>query len=212
MAVRPRTTTVKRDKETRRQGNFARAKLLVSLSPSLLIVLVLLALAGCSFAPGQAAAPSGAVGGSDIGPDRVAENFFDDLASALKDSQIGDDDKRGAWVDRLANYFAPSERDDQRIALRSALDNLVAGRGKLAPNETMSIDLRFDRIEKISQSDDRATVRPVNGSIYILITRTTDAGVATLYEDTVTLDKIIGSQDGSVPVIRIGRAWYLTEG
>jgi hypothetical protein len=54
-------------------------------------------------------------------------------------------------------------------------------------------------------------IRPVNGAIYVLITRTTSAGDQKLYEETVPLEKIIGN-DGAVPVLRIGRSWYLTEG
>ena len=54
-------------------------------------------------------------------------------------------------------------------------------------------------------------IRPVNGEIHVLITRTTSAGIQNLYEQTVPLEKIIGN-NGSVPVLRIGRSWYLTEG
>lgn len=175
-------------------------------------LLALLFLAGCGPDAGEPAVESGPGGGSDIGPERVAENFFDDLHSALKDPQLADDDKRGQWVERLAGYFAPSERDDQRIALRAALDGFVAGLDKLEPNENMSIELRLDGVEKVSESDTRATVRPINGSINILITRTTETGVATLYQDNVSLDRIIGNSDGTVPVVRVGRTWYLTEG
>ena len=174
-------------------------------------LLALLALAGCGPGAGEPPLESGP-GGSDIGPERVAENFFDDLHSALKDPQLANDDKRGQWVERLAGYFAPNERDDQRIALRAALDGFVAGLAKLEPNENMSIELRLDGVEKVSESDNRATVHLVNGSINILITRTTETGVATLYQDNVGLDRIIGSADGTVPVIRVGRTWYLTEG
>jgi len=200
-----------KDERQRITGHTGRWSLVVGRWSLILGLFALLALAGCGLAPESTTAPGGP-GGSDIGPDRVAEDFFDDLKSALKDPQLADDDKRGQWVERLASHFAPNERDDQRIALRSSLDSFVAGLGKLEPNESMTIELRFDGVEKVSQSDSRATVRPVNGSIYILITRTTGAGVATLYEDTVALDKIIGSPDGTVPAIRVGRTWYLTEG
>jgi hypothetical protein len=178
---------------------------------ALLVVAALLALAGCSL--GQAEAPQQDIqSGGGISPERVAEDFFDDLGNALKDPQLANDDKRSQWAERLAGYFAPSERDDQRIALRSSLDSFVAGLGELDPNEDLTLELRMEGIAKVDESGDRATVRPINGSIYILITRTANGGVSTLYEDTVALDKVIGGQDGAVPVVRIGRSWFLTEG
>jgi hypothetical protein len=151
-------------------------------------------------------------GGSEIGPEQVANNFFEDLRDALQDRQLADDDRRGEWVERLAGYFAPNERDDQRIALRSSLDSFVAGQGELDTGEHLLVEVRFDRIEKVSHNANRATVRPVNGSIYVLITRTTDTGVITLWEQNEPLQKIIGGQDGTVPAVRIGQTWYLTEG
>jgi hypothetical protein len=133
------------------------------------------------------------------------------LGSALRDPKLADDQQRGAWVERLAGYFAPNERDDQRIALRAALDNFATGRARLEPNESLTLDLKIERLEQVSLTSDRAMIRPVNGAIYVLITRTTSAGDQKLYEETVPLEKIIGN-DGAVPVLRIGRSWYLTEG
>jgi hypothetical protein len=172
---------------------------------------LLVALAGCAAAPGQATVQGDQSGGGLL-PEAVVESFFEDLRSALSDRQLADDDHRGEWVDRLAGYFAPNERDDQRIALRTALDSFVTGLGELDPSEDLTLEVRFDRVEKVSESGNRATVRLVNGSIYVLITRTTDNGVITLYQDDVGLDRIFGSPDGSIPVVRIGRTWYLTEG
>jgi hypothetical protein len=176
------------------------------------LVALLVLLAGCGFVATETTTQGAQTGGSDLGPDAVARNFFEDLQSALEDPQLASEDKRGQWVERLANHFAPNERDDQRIALRSALDSFVTGLGKLGPNEDMTIELRLDGVEVVSESGSSALVRPVNGSIYILITRATDAGVATIWEQNEPLAKIIGNPNGAVPVIRIGRTWYLTEG
>ncbi|HEX9374092.1 MAG TPA: hypothetical protein VF897_23975 [Roseiflexaceae bacterium] len=178
---------------------------------ALLLVLVLLALTGCSMRPAETPAQANP-GGGGPSPEAVATSFFDDLGQALKDPQLADDKRRGEWVDRLAGYFAPNERDDQRIALSTALDSFATGLGKLDPNENLTLELRFEGIEKLSDNGSRALVRPVNGSIYVLITRTTSAGVANLYEDNVGLDKIISAGAGAVPVVRIGRSWFLTEG
>jgi hypothetical protein len=175
------------------------------------LLAVALFLAACSgVTPGQTTVQGDQSGGGLL-PEAVAQSFFEDLRSALQDREITKDDRRGVWVERLAGYFAPNERDDQRIALRTALDSFVTGRGDLEPNETLTLEVRFDNVEKVSESSNRAMVRLVNGSIYVLITRTTDKGVVTLYQDDVGLDRIFGSPDGSIPVIRIGRTWYLTE-
>lgn len=167
-------------------------------------------IAACSFAtsPTQQATDGG---GSS--PELVAQYFFEDLRQALKDPQLKNESRRDQWVERLANYFAPNERDDQRVALSSALDNFVSGLGKLDQDETLLLEVRFDKVEKVSDDGSRAMVRPTNGSIYILITRTTASGdKLTLYEDDVPLTKIIGDTSGAVPVVRIGRNWFLTEG
>ena len=176
----------------------------------LIILLLLGALAACGF--GSATPEQVAQTGGGSSPELVAQNFFEDLRQALKDQQLSNETKRDQWVERLANYFAPIERDDQRVALSSALENFVSGRDKLNQNETLTLDVRFDKIEKISEDGDRALVRPTNGSIYILITRATNNGTFTLYEDDVPLTKIVGDPNGAVPVIRIGRSWFLTEG
>jgi hypothetical protein len=174
------------------------------------VLVLLLSLAGCAVASGPDSTQSAATGGS-FSPETVAESFFEDLGNALGDEKLADDQQRGAWVERLAGYFAPNERDDQRIALREALDSFTTGLDKLEANEHLTLDLKIERLEQVSQTDDRAMIRPVNGAIYVLITRTTSAGVQNLYEETVPLERIIGN-NGSIPVIRIGRSWYLTEG
>jgi hypothetical protein len=172
--------------------------------------LVLSLLSACAATPGQSTAQAPPGGGS-FSPETVAKSFFEDLGKALEDPKLADDQQRGAWVERLAGYFAPNERDDQRIALRAALDSFTAGRGKLEPNEDLTLELKIERLEQVYQTGDRAMIRPVNAAIYVLITRTTSAGIQNLYEETVPLEKIIGN-NGSVPVLRIGRSWYLTEG
>jgi len=203
------------DKARRRQGDKERARLLVALSPSRLVsvfvlLIIVLLLTACAITPEQNTAQAPASGGS-FSPEAVAQSFFDTLRSALQDPKLADDQQRGMWVEQLAGYFAPNERDDQRIALRAALDSFTTGLGKLEPNENLTLDLKIERLEQVEQTGDRAMIRPVNGSIYVLITRTTSTGIRNLYEETVPLEKIIGN-NGSVPVIRIGRSWYLTEG
>ncbi|MEO7912854.1 MAG: hypothetical protein ABIV47_24655 [Roseiflexaceae bacterium] len=205
------TTRSKRDRQVRSLRVYVSAGLAIRQSSAIFVSLIItLLLAGCSITLGPGSAQAPASGGS-FSPEAVAQSFFDDLGSALDDPKLADDQQRGAWVERLAGYFAPNERDDQRIALRDALDSFTAGLGKLEPNEDLTLKLKIERLEQVQQTDDRALIRPINAAIYVLITRTTSAGTQNLYEETVPLEKIIGN-GGSVPVLRIGRSWYLTEG
>ncbi|HNP71974.1 MAG TPA: hypothetical protein PLO33_01760 [Kouleothrix sp.] len=178
----------------------------------LLALALAFALAACGFDP-TSTPVQGQAGGGGLSPELVAQNFFDDLSAALKDKQISNDTKRSKWVDQLASYFAPAERDDIKVALSTALDTYVDGLGKLGTNEAITLDVKYDRIETISEDGNRALVRPINGSIYLLITRTTETGaVITLWEQDDPLNKIIGNADGAVPAVRIGRTWFLSEG
>lgn len=179
---------------------------------AILLIAALLGLAACG--PLTASAPvQGEQGGGGSSPERVAANFFEDLRSALKDPQLANEQKRSTWVEQLSGYFAPSERPDIRVALSASLETLADGQAELAANENIALDLRFDGIELVEVSGNRARVRPINGSIDVLITRTSDTGgVYTLYEQSKSLNEIIGSPDGVVPAVRIGSTWYLSEG
>jgi hypothetical protein len=197
------------------------SSILNPLSSILRIVLtisaVLLALAACGVAPDDANRQDEPGGGSRYGPESVAEHFFKDLHDALKDPALADDTARGKWAEKLAEYFAPNERDDQRAALNTSLSSLVDGMGRLNANQTLTLDVRVTGVQKVSDDGDRALVRPVNGtanaSIYLLIAHTNDRGVVIPeFEQEIGFDKIIGRSDGAIPTIRIGDRWYLTEG
>jgi hypothetical protein len=176
-----------------------------------------LALAACSAALNNGPTPDDPAGGSRYGPESVAENFFNDLRAALKDPALADDTVRSKWAEKLSNYFAPNERDDQRAALNEALSSFTDGQAQLNAGQTLTIDLRFTGVQKVSDDGQRALVRPVNSganaSIYLLIAHTNDRGVVVPeFEQEIGFDKIIGRNDGAIPTIRIGDRWYLTEG
>src|SRR3954452_18890195 len=144
------------DKERRVQGDKERARLPVALSPCRLVsvfvlLIIVLLLTACAITPEQNTAQAPASGGS-FSPEAVAQSFFDTLRSALQDPKLADDQQRGMWVEQLAGYFAPNERDDQRIALRAALDSFTTGLGKLEPNENLTLDLKIERLEQVEQT------------------------------------------------------------
>jgi hypothetical protein len=182
-----------------------------------MIAAALLVLTACGVASDDLNAPVDQSGGSRIGAENVAQNFFEDLRSALKDPKLSDDAARSRWAEQLAGYFAPNERDDQRVALNTALATLVSGLERIGPDQTMTIELRMTAVQKLSGDGDHALVRPVNGtanaSIYLLIAHVNDRGVQIPdWEQEVGFDKIIGRADGAIPTIKIGDRWYLTEG
>ncbi|HWQ14590.1 MAG TPA: hypothetical protein VNL77_17470 [Roseiflexaceae bacterium] len=182
-----------------------------ALGPGLLALA--LTLAACASTPQAGDAPSQELGGINT-PEAVVESFFEDLGDALKDPDLGTRERRAYWVDRLASYFAPTERDDQRLALQEALGNFARDLEGLAPDETLTLELRgFDPVQAtISPDGQRATVRLPEATIYMLITKATESGPATIYEQPIGFDRVISNPEKSVPLVRIGGRWYLTEG
>ena len=178
---------------------------------------LLLALTACGAAPDDTTTQTDAAGGSRFGPESVAENFFKDLRDALKDPALANDAERSKWAEKLADYFAPNERDDQRAAMHTALSSFTDGLKQLGASQTLTLDLRFTNVEKVSDDGEHALVRPVNGnnnaSIYLLIAQTNDRGVIVPeFEQEIGFEKITGRSDGAIPTIRSGDRWYLTEG
>lgn len=173
------------------------------------MLLLGLLLAGC----GETEAPrEGQLSGIN-NPESVVVSFFEDLGDALKDPSLGSAERRGYWVDRLAGYFAPNERDDQRLALREALGSFAGDLEQLEADETLTLELRgFERVRKVSEEGERATVQLPEATLYMLITRATESGPVTIYEQPIALSRLIGSAQNTVPLVRVGGRWYLTEG
>jgi hypothetical protein len=184
-----------------------------------LMILATLLLAGCGFLPGSGSETTtneAQSGGGGLSPESVTRGFFEDLGRALKDDNLANAATREGWVERLAGYFAPNERDAQRIALDQALANFANDRAKLADDEVLTIEFRFDEPRRLpatsDQPSDQALVQIPNAIIFMQISRITERGAIPYYEQPISLDRVIGRADGSVPTIRIGNRWFLTEG
>lgn len=174
----------------------------------LLAALVTLALLLAACSPGAATTldASAEPRAPNIPPDVVVKDFLEDLNMALKDPSLANDARRQELVARLADYFAPNEREEQRITIGTSLDRFVHDLADLQANETVLLEVRYDAIETVSMQSDRALVRLVNGSLYLLIDG------ATTYEQRVPLGELIGQPDGTLPLVRFGSEWFLTEG
>jgi hypothetical protein len=174
---------------------------------------VLWFLVGCTGLPeARPASDDTQAGGGGLSPESVTRGFFEDFGRALKDPDLGKQTVRDVWVERLAGYFAPNERDTQRETIDTALASFADGRAKLAADETLSIEIRFDEPRRLSDGGDQVLVQLPNASIFMQIARLTDHGSVPYYEQPISLDRVIGRADGAVPTIRIGNRWFLTEG
>ncbi len=166
-------------------------------------------LVACTAAP---AADEASVGGG-FSPESVTESFFEDLQRALRDPNLQQEETRSFWAERLAGYFAPAERDAQRVALRRALASFASGLRQLADDETVLFELRgLQPVEKVADDGERALVRLPSASISMTLMRTTERGSFVFYEQTIGLSQVIGRSDGAVPLVKIDGRWYLTEG
>lgn len=168
-------------------------------------MLLALLLAGCASV--ESTAPSDDVSQSDgsLGPVPVVISFFEDLRAAIKNPELSDADTREKIVDRLAGYFAPNERDDQRQALATALAGLVRRQQLREGRAPLTIDLRPGRFEKISDDGERALVRLVDA--HLVLVYATERGNDE--SNTVPVEEVLGRSD--IPVVRIGNRWFLTE-
>lgn len=172
-----------------------------SLLGCLLAVVLLLAACG----PSTPVIDSRGIGGG-VSPLVVTENFVEDLDKALKDPLIQQRDQRKRWVDTLADYFAPDERETQRDALSKTLSNFANElSSEVNPGEEFKIELRRDGFEQQNVSGQRALVKIVNGRIYWQVLRD---GYQIAWDET-PLTQIIGGEN--VPTVKIGNAWFLTE-
>jgi hypothetical protein len=178
--------------------------------PVVLCACIVWLLIGCTTTP--VITDDASIGGG-ISPEAVTESFFEDLQRALQDPNLNLEETRSFWAERLAGYFAPAERDVQRIALRRALASFAGGLRQLAADETAIFEFRgFKPVEKVADDGERALVRLPSASISMTLMRTTERGSFVFYEQTIGLSQVIGRPDGTVPVIKIDGRWYLTEG
>jgi hypothetical protein len=174
----------------------------------IVIALLLILLPACGAATTTTTTANPGTGG-DVNPEAVAQHFLEDLGKALKDPGLKNEEKREQWVITLANYFVPRERENQRELLEAALGSFVADlETELAADESFTIEIRFDDIVMLpGGNDQRVLTQPVNGHVYLLITR----GDYITHERETPLADIIGRPDGALPTVREGKMWFLTE-
>lgn len=152
-----------------------------------------------------------ALSGGGVSPESTVENFLGDLNKALKDPTINRTDVRDQWADTLANYFVPVERGAQRIAIRTSLDNLASGIAQLNADESVAFDIQFEPARRIKEQNDIVMVEVPNAVINMVINRSSNRGNVTIWSQNESLGYLIGNNNNTFPVTRVGVRWFLTE-
>ncbi|WP_322487374.1 hypothetical protein [Chloroflexus sp.] len=160
-------------------------------------------LGGCG-----AAALEENVGLGGVTPEAVVESFLEDINAALADPLLNEAATRQMWANRLASYFAPGERADQRQVMREMLDGFASANTRPARGSRAEVTISYDRTRVLRADDRTALVEIVNA---VMIVRWRDNEGNLLLERNGALLRLIGREESGLPVIRVDGRWYLTE-
>ncbi|WP_245668738.1 hypothetical protein [Chloroflexus islandicus] len=162
-----------------------------------------LLLGGCG-----AAALEENVGLGGVTPEAVVESFLEDINAALADPALNETATRQMWANRLASYFAPGERADQRQAMREMLDGFASANTRPARGSRAEVTISYDRTRVLRADERTALVEIVNA---VMTVRWRDNEGNLLLERSGALLRLIGREESGLPVIRVDGRWYLTE-
>jgi hypothetical protein len=178
----------------------------------------LLLLVACTTRPPEVVEETLPGGGGTV-PRAAVEGFFEDLNKALADPRLAEDyETRVRWAEQLAGYFAPVERQRQRIAMGRMLDDVAASLRKLAdeagPDEQMQVlleaRLQPTELRVLSQEATRAELHLGAATLHLKIARLRDGRQDPIYEQSEPLYRLLGRNDGSVPLVRVDGRWFLS--
>ncbi len=173
-------------------------------------VLLLLVLAGCG-APVADDQDDVGIGGNS--PEAVVESFFEDFNRALQDPKLGDGETNRAWAERLANYFAPIERVRQRTAMIRMLASFAYRQQQIAEGQRLIIEITYTNAEVVERTDDRASVRLIDGKIrFQRVAERENGDRDVLRTQERGLMETLGQTSGVLPVLRVNGRWFMTEG
>jgi hypothetical protein len=175
-----------------------------------IICLSVLALAGCSL-PADVEGNERAIGGET--PEAVTRAFFDSLNTALQDPEITEQETRQVWAERLATYFAPSERIDQRDVLWQMLADFAARLEQLDEHLEVTLEVTYEGMYVADQSDDSAVVRLVGGTLHFRRVWVAENGYRSIVTDQRhDLNEVLGQpEQHGFAVLRVNGRWFLTE-
>lgn len=170
---------------------------------------VLCLLAACAAVP-SIEQDASSLGGTT--PEEAAAGFFQSFNEALQDPALTELETRRIWAERLASYFAPSERVDQRYVLQQMLANFAAGMEQLEADQRMTLEVSYSALQVMDESSQRATVRLVDGTLRFRRVRVTeDDRRIVLLDQQRPLAQTLGLQQGTLPLVQVNGRWFLTE-
>lgn len=150
------------------------------------------------------------VGGST--PEAVASSFFEDLNQALQDPGILQPQTRRTWSERLASYFAPSERVDQRALFERTLASFAYELAQIDDDQRLKVEITYTGIELVERDADLAMVQLVDGKVLMRRVRVIDdEQQEVLFEQEGALGQVIGQGDNQFPVLRVNGLWFMTD-
>jgi hypothetical protein len=171
------------------------------------MLLFILALAGCA-APTSDSAADTNIGVGRSSPEAAVDGFLEDLNRALQAPTLGDTATRRSWAERLAGYFAPGERIDQRAAFIDMLAGFADTTQHPVVGSKATLAITYSRVELLSRDGDQAMVRVVDGSFEL---RWLNEKGEVVRERTGGLTEVLGQKSGGLPVLRVDGLWFLTE-
>ncbi len=148
------------------------------------------------------------IGLGGVTPEAVVESFLEDFNTALADPALSEPTARQAWANRLASYFAPSERADQRLVMREMFDSFARNNLQPVRGSKAEVVITYDRTRANRIDEMTALVEVVNG---VMTVRWRDAAGNVVFERSGALLRLIGREANGLPVIRVDGRWYLTE-
>lgn len=143
-----------------------------------------------------------------VTPEAVVESFLEDVNAALTDPLLSEATARNVWANRLASYFAPGERADQRLVMQEMLDGFARANTQPARGVRAEVVITYDRTRVLQIRESTALVDVVNA---IMTVRWLDNDGNVVLERSGALLQLIGREASGLPVIRVDGRWYLTE-
>lgn len=173
----------------------------------ILIAWLLLALlVGCT---GSVQDREDLIGGST--PQAVAANFFEDFNTALEDPAINTPETRRIWAERLAGYFTPVERADQRLAIRQALANFAYQQANVPAGEALTLRITYTAIAVLTVQNEEAMVQLVDGRFVFQRFKLGEGDPQLIREQIEAIGTVLGMGDAGFPVHRVNGRWFMTE-
>lgn len=174
------------------------------------LLVLLLVLMGCS----DVVEPTGPaeVAGSES-PEAAVQGFFLQTNAALRDPALSQPGVRRSWSARLASFFAPSERIEQRQVLGQMLADFATGLETLAPNEEITIEIGYDNVQVVQQDATHASVRLQDATFTYRVVEVAESGFRNvLYSQQRPLHEVLGVEESSgFQVLQVNGRWFITD-